>query len=83
MQKQQLIDNAIAKGYQVEFSEDLLGLELIGINKGKWNYHWFRVYSDGSAFFDHTYSQITGKTKKGWRHTIKVNDSLGFYNDLN
>lgn len=76
MTKQQLIDNATAKNFKVEFSQDKYENELIGINKGKYNYHWFRVYSTGQVYFHHTYSQINGKTKKGIMHGIRVIMSL-------
>ena len=76
MNKQQLIDNATAKGFKVELSEDQFGNELIGINKGKWNYHWFRVYMNGDVYFHHTYSQMNGRTKKGVMHGIRVTMSL-------
>ena len=44
MTKQQLIDNATAKNFKVEFSQDQFNNELIGINKGKYNYHWFNAF---------------------------------------
>jgi hypothetical protein len=80
MTKQQLIDNATAKNFRVEFSKDQFDNELIGINKGKYNYHWFKVYSSDIVSFHHTYSQINGKTKKGLIHAIRVETTLGFYN---
>jgi len=76
MTKQELINNAIAKKFTIEFSEDQFGNEMIGINKGKWNYHWFKVYTSGNVFFHHTYSQINGKTKKGLLYGIRVQISL-------
>jgi hypothetical protein len=78
MTRQQLIDNATAKNFKVEFSKDQFDNELIGINKGKYNYHWFRVYASGNVFFHHSYSQLNGKTKKGCMHSLKVERSLGF-----
>jgi hypothetical protein len=80
MTKQQLIDNATAKNFKVEFSQDQFDNELIGINKGKYNYHWFKVYLSGNVCFHHTYSQINGKTKKGLMHALRVERTLGFYN---
>lgn len=80
MNKQQLIANAEAKGFKIEITEDLLGTQMIGINKGKSCYHWFKCYDENSIFFDHTYSCNTGNVKKGITHAIKVQDSLGFYN---
>lgn len=80
MTKQQLIDNATAKNFKVEFSQDQFDNELIGINKGKYNYHWFKVYLSGNVSFHHTYSQINGKFKKGLMHAIRVESTLGFYN---
>lgn len=79
MKKQQLIANAQAKGFKVEFSKDFLGSEMIGINKGKSCYHWFKSFDDACVFFDHTYSCNTGNINRGISHAIKVQDSLGFY----
>jgi hypothetical protein len=80
MNKQQLIDNATAKKFTIEFDQTRSGAELIGINKGKWNYHWFEVFGDNEVIFLHSYSQLTGKTKKGWKHRMQVCDSLGYFN---
>jgi hypothetical protein len=80
MNKQQLIENATAKAFVLEYSEDLLGTELIGIGKGKGCYHWFKVYGE-DVYFDHTYSCNTGSVKRGLSHAVKVQDSLGFYKD--
>lgn len=83
MTKNELINNAKAKGFQIEFSTDKFDNELIGINKGKWSYHWFRVWNyrgEDEVSFYHTYSQLTGKSKKGTMHSIRVERSLGFYN---
>jgi hypothetical protein len=81
MNRNELIENAKAKKFTIEFSETRYGTELIGINKGKWNYHWFEVMGD-SVYFNHTYSQLTGRTKKGVMHSIRVKTSLGFYNQM-
>jgi hypothetical protein len=80
MNKQQLIENATAKAFVLQYSEDLLGTELIGIGKGKGCYHWFKVYGE-DVYFDHTYSCNTGSIKRGLSHAVKVQDSLGFYNN--
>lgn len=81
MNKQLLINNAEAKGFKVEITEDLIGTQLIGINKGKSCYHWFKVYSDDCILFDHTYSCNTGSVKRGLTHAVRVQQSLGFYNN--
>lgn len=83
MTKQQLIDNATAKKFTIEFSKDKFNNELIGINKGKWNYHWFCVFNidnEEKVLFNHSYSQLTGKTKKSIKHAVNIQESLGFYN---
>jgi hypothetical protein len=80
MNKQQLIDNATAKNFRIEFDENQYGQQLIGINKNKWSYHWFNVY-DNEVYYSHTYSQLTGKTKKGMKHRWSVCESLGYYNN--
>jgi hypothetical protein len=80
MTKQQLIDNATSKKFRIEYSENQFGQQMIGINKNKWSYHWFDVCSEDVVLFSHTYSQMTGKTKKGWKHKINVCDSLGYWN---
>jgi hypothetical protein len=80
MTKQQLIGNATSKKFTIEFDQTTYGAELIGINKGKWNYHWFEVFGDNEVIFLHSYSQLNGKTKKGWKHRMKVCESLGYWN---
>ena len=76
MTKQQLIDNATAKNFKIEFGENKFGNELIGINKNNWVWHWFEVYPWGNVFFKQSYSQITGKSKKGTMHGLRVEMSL-------
>lgn len=80
MNKQQLIENATAKNFTIVFDQTISGAELIGINKGKWNYHWFEVFGNNEVIFLHSYSQLNGKTKKGWKHKINVCESLGYFN---
>ena len=84
MTKQQLIKNATTKNFTIEFSKDKYSNDLIGINKGKWNYHWFIIYNidnDEKVLFSHSYSQLTGKVKKGIRLGVNIQESLGFYNN--
>lgn len=76
MNKQQLIENATKKNFKIEFIVDQFDNELIGINKGKSCYHWFKVYSNDNVFFDHTYSCNTGNIKRGFDHGFKVTESL-------
>ncbi len=71
----QLIQNATAKGFKVNTENE----NLIGVNKGKFVWHWFDVLC-GEVYFNHSYSQNTGATKKSTMHRINVQDSLGFYN---
>ena len=81
MTREQLISNAAAKGAKVEFStKRSLDVPLIGICFfGHYVYHWF-VQLGEDVYFDHSYSMNTGKTKKGLRHRMRVNTSLGAYN---
>jgi hypothetical protein len=76
MTKQQLINNATAKNFKLQFSQDEFGNELVGINKNKSCYHWFKVYFGGNVFFDHTYSCNTGNVKRGFNHGFKITESL-------
>jgi hypothetical protein len=66
---------------------DIYKTEMIGFEKkGKGLvYHWFKVYTDvkngdvsESVHFDHSYSQRTGSSKKGWKHEWKLRQSMGF-----
>lgn len=78
MTTSQLIENAISKGYKVNTES----LNFVGIQfnakrySGLW--HWFSV-SDNSVWFDHSYSQNTGKSFKGLYHSMNVKTKLGFY----
>jgi len=72
MTKQQLIDNATAKNFRIEFSKDKFGNEIIGINKNTNVWHWFEVYFSGNVFFHHSYSMNSGKVNKGIIHGIKI-----------
>lgn len=38
----------------------------VGFYSGKNVWHWFYICKDGTLIFDHSYSQNTGKTKKGF-----------------
>jgi len=40
---------------------------VVGFNSGKHVWHWFTLLSDGTMIFNHSYSQNTGRTKKGYR----------------
>ena len=75
MTKQQLINNATAKNFKVEFSQDRFGNEIIGINKNNNCYHWFQTIGD-NLLFNHTYSMNTGKTIKGTLHGLRILNSL-------
>ena len=79
MTKQKLLQAANQKNYKVEFSNNGF-IDIIGIYKGKNCWHWFQIFDNGDVFFDHTYSQNTGKVMKGISHRIQVQKSLGFYN---
>ena len=47
-----------------EYGSTLSGLNAIGFPSGKGTWYWFALI-DGSMYFDHSYSQIVGVTKKG------------------
>lgn len=80
MNYQKLLENATAKKFEIRFSEDRFGDVLVGIGKGKGCYHWFTMYGE-QMYFNHTYSCNTGSIKKGISHAVKVQESLGFYNN--
>lgn len=50
---------------------------LVGFQVKQWIWHWFRVYDSYTyMLFDHTYSQNTGRSKRGVCHMLKVQDSI-------
>jgi hypothetical protein len=49
---------------------------MIGIQMGKSVYHWFKCYAGENLYFDHSYSQNTGKIKRGNRHQLNVHISI-------
>jgi hypothetical protein len=49
---------------------------MIGIQMGKSVYHWFTRSAGGNLYFVHSYSQNTGKIKRGYRHQLKVHISI-------
>lgn len=75
MTKQQLLNKATSKNYQIELSENVWGNQLIGVSKGKNCWHWFEVVGE-DLLFRQTYSQNTGETKKGIMHSLKVIQSF-------
>lgn len=75
MTKQELINNANSKNFRVEFSKDIYGNEIIGINKNNNCYHWFEVINE-NIYFNHTYSMNTGKIKKGIMHGLNILNSI-------
>jgi hypothetical protein len=70
----------------LEFKEalELLKYNLVCENElygfclpNKFVYHWFRTsHNEDYMFFNHSYSQNTGKSKKSIRQGIKVINSL-------
>jgi hypothetical protein len=80
MTKEMLITNAKIRKASINLEDP----KFIGIrfaHKNVW--HWFEVTNDGFVDFDHSYSQNTGKTKRGVMHMIRVKESLGFYKSFN
>lgn len=45
---------------------------MLGIYLGKHCWHWFEKLTDGNIYFNHTYSQNTGRTKRGTMHRINI-----------
>ena len=80
MTREQLISNATAMEAKVDFSESkALGVPMIGIcYKDSHTYHWF-IQFDDDVYFHHSYSMLTGRTKKGLRHRMRVSARLGVY----
>ena len=72
--KQNLIEAATKKKYQIDTSYETL----IGINKGKGVWHWWNSHGLGEeVFFDHSYSQNTGRTCRSALRGIRLEASLG------
>lgn len=89
MKATELISNAIAKGARVEYARndvlvDLYGDKKIGIRFRNQNtYHWFKIWKDdNTVHFDHSYSMNTGKAHRGLKHRMRIQESLGFYDDI-
>ena len=84
MTREQLIQEATNKGAKIEFSKSYCDTEMIGIRfKNKSTYHWFISWNDkpdARFYFYHSYSMNTGKTKRGMRHSMRINKSLNVYN---
>ena len=77
--KQNLIEAATKKGYTVEQIE-YTNYTRIAISKGKGVWHWWTVFSqDGTAFFDHSYSQNNGRTYKSSLRGIRLEASMGLH----
>jgi ABC-type glycerol-3-phosphate transport system substrate-binding protein len=69
------------KGWSVEINADPnTDFKKIGFTYGKNNWHWFTWFplSSGKEFldFDYTYSQLTGKTKRGYKHRKRILKSI-------
>lgn len=81
----EILDTFIAalkkKGWCFEVNVDTkTDFKKIGFTYGKNNWHWFTWFplSSGKEFldFDHSYSQVNGKTKRGYRHRKAVLKSV-------
>lgn len=74
--KQNLIEAATKKGYQIDYSYETM----IGISKGKGVWHWWMNLGLGDhCFFDHSYSQNNGRTYKGSLRGIRLEAGLGLH----
>lgn len=63
-------------GFSIEREKDRLGYDIVGIKfPDKYVYHWFRL-SNGWLFFDHSYNQSTGESKKGVKHGLRIKQSV-------
>ena len=75
--------------WNLEINEPLStsdGNRYFGVCFGKNKWHWFRQFCDinGQPYegdfdelsFDHSYSQVNGKTQKGFWHSVKVIDAI-------
>lgn len=81
--KKQLIDAAKEKGAEITISiDEYTSKERIGIRlKNKYVYYWFERYAwDTHVFFNHSYSQNTGRTSKSYRSGWKILRSLKLMN---
>lgn len=65
----QVIEALKNNNIRFEETENMIGIYV----KNVW--HWFRSY-DSFLVFNHSYSQNTGKTKKGLIHGLNVRKSI-------
>lgn len=72
MTKQELLQVATQKKFQIIHSFNVLNLPIIGIDKHKNSIHWFFVHDSENVYFDHTYNVNTGKVKKSANHMINI-----------
>lgn len=79
--KQNLIEAATKKGYQVDqILEESTDTVWIGINKGKGVWHWWANYGIGdSCFFVQSYSQNNGRTYRGLYRGIHLEMGMGLH----
>lgn len=62
------------KGVKYEVAKGKYGQDMIGmvLYNSQWTWFWISEYnSNFELYFDHTYSQIVGRVKKGWSHQLK------------
>lgn len=72
MEISQILKVAETKGFSIDRSNDAqLGIKFP--KKHVW--HWFDLIGD-NAHFNHSYSQNTGRTNKGFRHGYSLVCSL-------
>jgi len=76
----QLFANATKRNCNINIeSEKFIGVKF----PGQHVWHWFDVDQiDESVWFNHSYSQNTGTTKRGLRHGMKIKEALGFYKNI-
>ena len=78
--KQNLIEAATKKGYQVDQTlEEATDTVWIGISKGKGVWHWWVSLDGTTCFFDQSYSQNNGRTYKGSLRGIRLEMGMGLH----
>ena len=77
--------NAANRKYAVCLDyEGKIGFRSTKETKEQWMWHWFDITNYNGVEevdFNHTYSQMTGKSHKSTTHRIKIKERFGFYDE--